>query len=278
MQLGGASTRLRTPPYAGSHCAPPRRPGQPAGAGAPRPGPSPEIFGLLRAIRPPGPGGRPRGVRTPDDTLHRPLARRPGCRLVPACGKQEVDARRSADGQARSGGCWVKALHRSHLEAGDVTGAADLVRNPRPGAPSEWSRAASFVRACENQRTRRERNYCDNPALGVDPRSPRTSAPPSGLAGPKAASAHPLTRPKRPCGGRTGRRVGARCSARPDVPAGGVLVGRSRSAVHVGPRRAAPRTAAPSQDALLGVFTFEKALSKNTGGGGGPGGARPWAG
>ena len=130
MQLGGASTRLRTPPYAGSHCAPPRRPGQPAGAGAPRPGPSPEIFGLLRAIRPPGPGGRPRGVRTPDDTLHRPLACRPGCRLVPACGKQEVDARRSADGQARSGGCWVKALHRSHLEAGDVTGAADLVQNP----------------------------------------------------------------------------------------------------------------------------------------------------
>ena len=147
-----ASARLRTPAR-----TPPRRPGQPAGAGAPRPGPSPEIFGLLRAIRPPGPGGRPRGVRTPDDTLHRPLARRPGCRLVPACGKQEVDARRSADGQARSGGCWVKALHRSHLEAGDVTGAADLVRNPRPGAPSAWSRAASFVGACENQRTRRAR-------------------------------------------------------------------------------------------------------------------------
>ena len=41
---------------------------------------------------------------------------------------------------------------------------------------------------------------------------------------------------------------------------------------------AAPRTAAPSQDALLGVFTFEKALWKNTGGGGGPGGARPWVG
>ena len=72
--LGGASARLRARlrrrRALESHGAPPRRPGQPAGAGAPRPGRSPEIFGLLRAIRPPGPTGRPRGVRTPDDTLY----------------------------------------------------------------------------------------------------------------------------------------------------------------------------------------------------------------
>ena len=114
-----------------------------------------------------------------------------------------------------------------------------------------------------------------NPTLGVDPRSPCTSAPPSGLAGPKSASGDPLTRPKRPCGGRTGRRVGPTCTARPDLPANTPPVGRSGLAVHLGPRGAAPRAAAPSRDALLGVFTLEKALSKNTGGGGGPGGARP---
>ena len=128
----------------------------------------------------------------------------------------------------------------------------------------------------KSQRTRPARNYCDNPALGVDPPSPRTSAPPSGLAGPKSASGDPQTRPKRPCGGRTGRRVGARCTARPDLPAKTPPVGRSGLAVHVGPRGAAPRAAAPSRDALLGVFTFKKALSKITGGGGGLGRARPW--
>ena len=117
-----------------------------------------------------------------------------------------------------------------------------------------------------------------NPTLGVDPRSPCTSAPPSGRAGPKSAAGDPLTRPKRPCGGRTGRRVGPTCTARPDLPANTPPVGRSGLAVHVGPRGAAPRAAAPSRDALLGVFTLEKALSKNTGGGGGPGGARPWVG
>jgi len=103
-----------------------------------------------------------------------------------------------------------------------------------------------------------------NPTLGVDPGSPRTSAPPSGLAGPKSASGDPQTRPKRPRGGRTGRRVGARCTARPDLPAKNPLAGRSGLAVHVGPRGAAPRAAAPSRDALLGVFTLEKALSKIT--------------
>ena len=128
----------------------------------------------------------------------------------------------------------------------------------------------------KSQRTRPARNYCDNPALGVDPPSPRTSAPPSGLAGPESASGDPQTRPKRPCGGRTGRRVGARCTARPDLPAKTPPVGRSGLAVHVGPRGAAPRAAAPSRDALLGVFTLEKALSKITGGGGGRGRARPW--
>ena len=77
-----------------------------------------------------------------------------------------------------------------------------------------------------------------NPTLGVDPRSPCTSAPPSGLAGPKSASGDPLTRPKRPCGGRTGRRVGPTCTARPDLPANTPPVGRSGLAVHVGPRGA----------------------------------------
>jgi hypothetical protein len=49
-------------------------------------------------------------------------------------------------------------------------------------------------------------------------------------------------------------------------------------AVHVGPRGAAPRTAGSPRDAPLGVFTFKKALSKITGGSGGPGRARPWVG
>ena len=87
-----------------------------------------------RPYQPLDPVGRLRGARRPDDSLHRPLARRPGWRLVPACGNQEVEARRSADAQASSGSCCVKALHRSHLEAGDMTGASRPRAKSIPGA------------------------------------------------------------------------------------------------------------------------------------------------
>ena len=50
--------------------------------------------------------------------------RRAGWRLVPACGNKEVDAYRSIDELARSGGYWVEALHRSHIESGDFMGAS----------------------------------------------------------------------------------------------------------------------------------------------------------
>ena len=89
-----------------------------------------------RPYQPLDPVGRLRGARRPDDSLHRPLARRPGWRLVPACGNQEVEARRSADAQASSGSCCVKALHRSHLEAGDMTGASRPRAKSIPGALS----------------------------------------------------------------------------------------------------------------------------------------------
>ena len=233
-----------------------------------------EVFGLppCRQVQPPGPGGWPRGAGTKLASTTRAPA---WLALGSACGNQEVDARRSVDEQARSGGYWAEAMHGSHLKAGDVTGASRPRAKSVPGAPGTEPQVWGVISKPD---FRRVRICCDNPVPRVTAGAPRTSPPPSGLAVPKSASAHPLTHPKRPCGGRTGRRVGARCSARPDVPAGGVLVGRSRSAVHVGPRGAAPRTAAPSQDALLGVFTFEKALLKNTGGGGGPGRAQPWVG
>ena len=74
-------------------------------------------------------------------SLHRPLARRPSWRLVPTCGNQEVEARRSADAQASSGSCCVKALHRSHLGAGDITGASRPRAKSIPGAPRPGIRA-----------------------------------------------------------------------------------------------------------------------------------------
>ena len=85
----------------------------------------------LRAApcRPPlDPVGWLRGARAPDHSLHRPLVRWPGWRLVPACGNQEVDARRSVDEQARPGEYWAEAMRGPHLKAGDVTGAS----RPRP--------------------------------------------------------------------------------------------------------------------------------------------------
>ena len=88
-----------------------------------------------RPYQPLDPVGWLRGARRPDHSLHRPLARRPGWRLVPACGNQEVEARRSADAQASSGSCCVKALHRSHLEAGDMTGASRPRAKSIPVAP-----------------------------------------------------------------------------------------------------------------------------------------------
>ena len=49
-----------------------------------------------------------------DDSFHRPLVRRPGWRLVPACGNKEVDARRPVDGQAGlEGAGWVHCTGRT---------------------------------------------------------------------------------------------------------------------------------------------------------------------
>ena len=82
----------------------------------------------LRASRrlhvPAGRSGRLRGARSLEVSFHRPLVRRAGWRLVPACGNKEVDACRSIDELARSGGYWVEALHRSHIESGDFMGAS----------------------------------------------------------------------------------------------------------------------------------------------------------
>ena len=82
----------------------------------------------LRASRrlhvPAGRSGRLRGARSLEVSFHRPLVRRAGWRLVPACGNKEVDAYRSIDELARSGGYWVEALHRSHIESGDFMGAS----------------------------------------------------------------------------------------------------------------------------------------------------------
>ena len=50
--------------------------------------------------------------------------RRAGWRLVPACSNKEVDAYRSIDELARSGGYWVDALHRSHIDSGGFMGAS----------------------------------------------------------------------------------------------------------------------------------------------------------
>ena len=73
---------------------------------------------------PAGRSGRLRGARSLEVSFHRPLVRRAGWRLVPACGNKEVDAYRSIDELARSGGYWVEALHRSHIESGDFMGAS----------------------------------------------------------------------------------------------------------------------------------------------------------
>ena len=82
----------------------------------------------LRASRrlhvPAGRSGRLRGARSLEVSFHRPLVRRAGWRLVPACGNKEVDACRSIDELARSGGYWLEALHRSRIESGDFMGAS----------------------------------------------------------------------------------------------------------------------------------------------------------
>ena len=87
----------------------------------------------------PGRIGRLRGARSLDDSFHRPLVRRAGWRLVPACGNKEVDAYRSIDELARSGGYWVEALHRSHIESGDFMGASRPRARSVP-RPSVWGR------------------------------------------------------------------------------------------------------------------------------------------
>ena len=79
-----------------------------------------------------------------------------------------------------------------------------------------------------------------NPSLGVDPGSPRTSAPPSGLAGPKSASGYPQTRPKRPRDGRRSGRRGRRCTARVRIERYGPWLSRSPTAVHDRGRRRRP--------------------------------------
>ena len=49
-----------------------------------------------------------------DDSFHRPLVRRPGWRLVPACGNKEVDARRPVDDQAGlEGAGWMHCTGRT---------------------------------------------------------------------------------------------------------------------------------------------------------------------
>ena len=86
------------------------------GAGAPRVVPSTEMFGLPPALtyHPADRGGRLRGARVADDSFHRPLVRRPGWRLVPACGNKEVDARRPVDGQAGlEGAGWMHCTGRT---------------------------------------------------------------------------------------------------------------------------------------------------------------------
>ena len=185
-----------------------------------------EVFGLppCRQVQPPGPGGWPRGAGTKLASTTRAPA---WLALGSACGNQEVDARRSVDEQARSGGYWAEAMHGSHLKAGDVTGASRPRAKSVPGAPGTEPQVWGVI---SKPYFRRVRICCDNLVPRVTAGAPRTSPPPSGLAVPKSASAHPLTHPKRPCGGRTGRRVGARCSARPGLPADGVTAGRSPAA------------------------------------------------
>ena len=104
-----------------------RRPGQPAGRvhrdQTPHPRasgcPLPSATGSSRVAE------RRKSARSQLASTTRALA---GWRLVPACGKQEVDAHRSVDEQARPGGYWAEAMRGPHLKAGDVTGAS----RPRP--------------------------------------------------------------------------------------------------------------------------------------------------
>ena len=112
-----------------------RRPGQPAGRVHRDQTPHPRSSGCpLPSVPATGSSRVAERRKRAHHSLHRPLARRPGWRLVPTCGNQEVEARRSADAQASSGSCCVKALHRSHLEAGDMTGASRPRAKSIPGA------------------------------------------------------------------------------------------------------------------------------------------------
>ena len=122
MMHDGRRQRLPRPtPQRCRPCSPavnPRAGPQPwqAGAGAPRFVPSTEMFGLPPALtyHPADRGGRLRGARVADDSFHRPLVRRPGWRLVPACGNKEVDARRPVDGQAGlEGAGWMHCTGRT---------------------------------------------------------------------------------------------------------------------------------------------------------------------
>ena len=133
---------------------------------------------------PPGRNGRLRGARSLEDSLHRPLVRRAGWRLVPACVNKEVDACRSVDELSRSGGLRVGALYRSHIEACDLMGAS------RPRARSvPWGRppgARVGVQAADTHN-------------GASYGSPRL-APPRGR--PPVAKARPyMTRPAPRAGG-----------------------------------------------------------------------------
>ena len=87
-----------------------------------------------------GPCGRPRGARPPENSNFSPLACRPRRRAIAACGNRGVDAVRSADHQARSGGCWARGLHRSRL---GTTTTAPPSRVPSEVHARSWWRPRS---------------------------------------------------------------------------------------------------------------------------------------
>ena len=77
-----------------------------------------------------------------DDSFHRPLVRRPGWRLVPACRNKEVDARRPADDQAGlEGAGWMHCTGRT-LMLVMIRELAALAQRPSQG-PARGARASS---------------------------------------------------------------------------------------------------------------------------------------
>ena len=139
------------------------------------------MFGLPPALtyHPSDRGGRLRGARVADDSFHRPLVRRPGWRLVPACGNKEVDARRPVDGQAGlEGAGWMHctgrtlklvmirelaALAQIHPTRSRATGqgpARPRNRGGRSGFRRKW-----FIRECFRPKIGTGRAWGNPPAV-----------------------------------------------------------------------------------------------------------------